>query len=49
LKLLFDQNLAPRLVARLADIFPASEHVRDTRDAVSGMNGTSRDKDREGL
>jgi hypothetical protein len=27
--LLFDQNLAPRLVARLADIFPASEHVRD--------------------
>jgi predicted nuclease of predicted toxin-antitoxin system len=28
-KLLFDQNLAPRLVARLADIFPASEHVRD--------------------
>jgi predicted nuclease of predicted toxin-antitoxin system len=29
LKLLFDQNLAPRLVARLADIFPASEHVRD--------------------
>lgn len=29
MKLLFDQNLAPRLVARLADIFPASEHVRD--------------------
>jgi predicted nuclease of predicted toxin-antitoxin system len=29
LRLLFDQNLAPRLVARLADVFPASEHVRD--------------------
>jgi predicted nuclease of predicted toxin-antitoxin system len=29
LKLLFDQNLAPRLVARLADLFPGSEHVRD--------------------
>ncbi len=28
MKLLFDQNLAPG-VARLADIFPASEHVRD--------------------
>lgn len=29
MKLLLDQNLAPRLVARLADLFPASEHVRD--------------------
>jgi predicted nuclease of predicted toxin-antitoxin system len=29
LKLLLDQNLAPRLVARLADLFPGSEHVRD--------------------
>jgi predicted nuclease of predicted toxin-antitoxin system len=29
LKLLFDQNLAPRLVARLAGLFPGSEHVRD--------------------
>jgi len=26
-KLLFDQNLAPRLVRDLADIFPGSEHV----------------------
>ena len=26
-KLLFDQNLSPRLVARLADVFPGSEHV----------------------
>ncbi len=29
LKLLFDQNLAPRLVARLADAFPGSEHARN--------------------
>jgi predicted nuclease of predicted toxin-antitoxin system len=29
LKLLFDQNLAPRLVAQVADLFPGSEHVRD--------------------
>jgi predicted nuclease of predicted toxin-antitoxin system len=29
LKLLLDQNLAPRLVARLVDLFPGSEHVRD--------------------
>jgi predicted nuclease of predicted toxin-antitoxin system len=26
-KLLFDQNLSPRLPARLADLFPGSEHV----------------------
>jgi predicted nuclease of predicted toxin-antitoxin system len=29
LKLLFDQNLAPRLVAQLAELFPGSKHVRD--------------------
>jgi predicted nuclease of predicted toxin-antitoxin system len=29
LRLLFDQNLAPRLVARLVDLFPGSEHLRD--------------------
>jgi predicted nuclease of predicted toxin-antitoxin system len=29
LKLLFDQNLAPRLVAQLAELFPGSGHVRD--------------------
>jgi predicted nuclease of predicted toxin-antitoxin system len=28
-KLLFDQNLSPKLVAQLADVFPASEHVED--------------------
>lgn len=29
MKLLFDENLSPRLVALLADLFPGSEHVRD--------------------
>ena len=29
LKLLFDQNLSPRLVTRLADPFPDSSHVQD--------------------
>ena len=29
MKLLFDQNLSPRLVARLVDLFPGSEHARD--------------------
>jgi predicted nuclease of predicted toxin-antitoxin system len=28
-KLLFDQNLAPRLVRDLADLFPSSAHVRE--------------------
>jgi predicted nuclease of predicted toxin-antitoxin system len=28
-KLLFDENLAPDLVARLRDVFPESVHVRD--------------------
>ena len=27
MKLLFDQNLSPRLVARLADLFPDSNHI----------------------
>jgi predicted nuclease of predicted toxin-antitoxin system len=27
MKLLFDQNLSPRLVAHLADVFPDSQHV----------------------
>lgn len=29
MKLLFDQNLSPRLVRALADLFPASEHVEE--------------------
>jgi len=29
MKLLYDENLPPRLVPRLADIYPASVHVRD--------------------
>jgi predicted nuclease of predicted toxin-antitoxin system len=28
MKLLFDQNLSPKLVNRLADLFPGSEHVQ---------------------
>ena len=29
MKLLFDQNLSPNLVALLADVFPGSLHIRD--------------------
>ena len=29
MKLLFDQNLAPALAKRLADVFPGSMHVRE--------------------
>ena len=29
MKLLFDENLSPRLVELLADLFPGSVHVRD--------------------
>ena len=29
MKLLFDQNLAPALARRLADVFPGSMHVRE--------------------
>lgn len=29
MKLLFDENLSPRLAHRLADLFPDSLHVRD--------------------
>jgi predicted nuclease of predicted toxin-antitoxin system len=29
MKLLVDENLSPKLVAQLADIFPESVHVRD--------------------
>ncbi len=29
MKLLFDQNLSPRLVARLADLYPNAAHVAD--------------------
>jgi predicted nuclease of predicted toxin-antitoxin system len=28
MKLLFDQNLSPRLVAQLADLYPGSQHVQ---------------------
>ena len=29
MKLLLDENLSPRLAARIADLFPGSTHVRD--------------------
>ena len=29
MKLLFDQNLSPRLIDRLASVYPESAHVRD--------------------
>lgn len=29
MRLLFDENLSPKLVTLLADLFPASVHVRD--------------------
>ena len=29
MRLLFDQNLSPRLVERLSDVFPGSAHVAD--------------------
>lgn len=35
MKLLFDENLSPKLTNRLADIFPESLHVRDV-----GMEST---------
>jgi predicted nuclease of predicted toxin-antitoxin system len=28
-KLLFDQNISPRLVSKLFDLFPGSAHIRD--------------------
>lgn len=31
MKLLFDQNLSPKLVNRLADLFPGSSHVQTER------------------
>ena|SRR6516165_525086 len=31
MKLLFDQNLSPKLVNRLADLFPGSSHVQSER------------------
>ncbi len=39
MKLLFDQNLSPRLPLLLADIYPESVHVREVglRDAGDGV------------
>jgi predicted nuclease of predicted toxin-antitoxin system len=38
-KLLFDQNLSPKLVKRLADLYPNSKHVYEV--------GVDRDSDEE--
>jgi predicted nuclease of predicted toxin-antitoxin system len=35
LKLLFDENLATKLVVLLVDLFPGSEHVRDASLAAA--------------
>ena len=35
MKLLFDQNLSPKLVDRLSDLFPESNHVREVSLAES--------------
>jgi predicted nuclease of predicted toxin-antitoxin system len=39
MKLLFDQNLSPKLVNRLADLFPGSSHVQ-----LVGLNCASDDQ-----
>lgn len=39
MKLLFDENLAPRLATALCDLYPGSAHVRDC-----GLRGTSDDE-----
>lgn len=39
MKLLFDQNLSPKLVTRLADLFPDSEHVQ-----TAGLDRASDDQ-----
>ncbi len=39
MKLLFDANLSPKLVARLADLFPGSSHVFD-----AGLGRSTRDE-----
>ena len=61
MKLLFDQNLSPKLVSRLADLFPDSLHVQSdgldcsSDDAIweySRLNGfaiVSKDADYNGL
>lgn len=36
MKLLLDQNLSPRLVRAVADVFPGSRHVRDVELQAAG-------------
>ncbi|MFA6289264.1 MAG: DUF5615 family PIN-like protein [Opitutaceae bacterium] len=47
MRLLFDENLSPSLVTRLASVFPGSVHVRDTGlrgrpDEAGAPRGTGR-------
>ena len=48
MKLLFDQNLSPALVERLADVYPESQHLQQigmerTTNAIESMLRSSRD------
>ncbi|MEX1258803.1 MAG: DUF5615 family PIN-like protein [Gemmatimonadota bacterium] len=48
MKLLFDENLSPRLVGSLSDMFPGSVHVRDVglaRAADAALWDYARDHD----
>ena len=48
MKLLFDENVSPRLVAGLSDVFPGSVHVRDVglaRATDAAIWGYARDHD----
>ena len=48
MKFLFDENVSPRLVAGLSDVFPGSVHVRDVglaRATDAAIWGDARDHD----
>jgi len=45
MKLLFDENLSPRLVVLLADLFPNSIHVRDVVYEDSSVWNYAKDHD----
>jgi predicted nuclease of predicted toxin-antitoxin system len=48
-KLLLDQNLAPRLVASLANLYPNSTHVRDVGLATADDDAVWRHAADEGF
>jgi len=49
MKLLFDENLSPKLPNRLSDLFPGSLHVRDVGMKATIDCGNSRSKYRAKL